>query len=59
MKAAILWAFLLGTVRCGDYSDVLFKCEANPTNIKFTLKSYRNQTGHWMAQVSKNIYNPA
>jgi len=58
MKAVILWAFLLGTVRCGDFSDV-FQCAANPTNIKFTLKSYRNQTGYWTAQVSKHIYNLA
>jgi hypothetical protein len=39
-------------VRCGDYTDV-FTCTANPTNLKFTLKSYRNQTGHWKAEVSK------
>jgi len=58
MKAVVLWVFLLGTVRCGDYSDV-FKCAANPTNIKFTLKSYCNQTGHWKAQVSRHIYNLA
>jgi len=55
MKTVVLWAFLLGTVRCADYADV-FRCAANPTNIKFTLKSYRNQTGHWTAQVSKHIY---
>jgi hypothetical protein len=58
MKAVILWTFLLGAVRCGDYSDA-FECAANPTNFKFTLKSYRNQTGHWKAQVGKHIYNLA
>jgi len=57
IKAVVLWAFLLGTVRCGDYSDV-FTCTANPTNIKFTLKSYRNQTGHWKAEVSKKSLQP-
>jgi hypothetical protein len=55
MKTVVLWAFLLCTVRCADYSDV-FICAANPTNIKFTLKSYRNQTGYWKAQVSIHIY---
>jgi hypothetical protein len=55
MKTVVLWAFLLCTVRCADYSDV-FICAANPINIKFTLKSYRNQTGHWKAQGSKHIY---
>jgi hypothetical protein len=56
MKTIVLLAFLLGAVRCGDYSDV-FECSADPTNIKFTLKSYRNQTGHWKAEVSKHMYS--
>lgn len=46
-----MWLCLLGAVRCGDYSSDL-RCAANPSSIKFTLKSYRNQTGHWKAQVS-------
>jgi len=58
MKGVIQWAFLLGTVRCGDYSDLL-QCAADPTNIKFSFKSYHNQTGYWTAQVSKHIYNLA
>ncbi|GFG32041.1 hypothetical protein Cfor_06834, partial [Coptotermes formosanus] len=49
MKKVVLWVCLLGAVRCGDYSD--FKCAANPSTVKFTLRSYRNQTGHWTAQV--------
>jgi hypothetical protein len=58
MKAVVLWAFLLGVVSCGDCNEE-FKCTANPTSIKFTLKSFRNQTGHWNAQVSKHINNLA
>jgi hypothetical protein len=58
MKAVVLLAFLLGVVSCVDFDDE-FNCAANPTSIKFTLKSYRNQTGHWKAQVSKHINNLA
>uniref|UniRef100_A0A1V1G515 Putative LPSBP5 n=1 Tax=Reticulitermes speratus TaxID=60591 RepID=A0A1V1G515_9NEOP len=49
MKTVVLWVCLLGAVICGDYTEP--RCGANPSSIKFTLRSYRNQSGHWTAQV--------
>jgi hypothetical protein len=58
MKAVVLWAVLLGVMRSGD-CDEEFSCAANLKSIKFNLRSFRNKTGQWNAQVSKHTNNLA
>jgi hypothetical protein len=52
MKTVLLWLCVLSTARCSSGTGDL-KFEGPPSTMKFSLTSYRNKTGHWKAQVSK------
>jgi hypothetical protein len=51
METVVLWMCVLSAAGCSG--SVEFKCAGPPSTVMFSLTSYRNKTGHWKAQVSK------
>jgi hypothetical protein len=58
MRRIVAILVYCGLICCRVYADL--RCStAGPSDLKFSVKSRRNQTGHWTAQVSNQDKNAA